>query len=150
MVLSIRDGILCLMGRMKEMTLQLPALLKAQIHKVIREGTRHTRFVVAAFVVGVLISVLELACTGQVYLPTILFVLETSSAKADAISRLAIYNFAFVSPLVVIFALAYGGMRSDALVKFMQKHVALVKFATAILFFLLFLIFAFGDVFAIG
>jgi HEAT repeat protein/cytochrome c biogenesis protein CcdA/thiol-disulfide isomerase/thioredoxin len=145
MVLSVRDGILCLRGRMKDMTLQLPDLLKSQIHSVIRKGSRHRRFIVAAFVIGVVISVLELACTGQVYLPTILFVLKQSPEKASAIWMLALYNVAFIVPLVVIFGLAHGGMRSDSLVRFMQRHAALVKFATALLFLLLFVMFAFGD-----
>jgi cytochrome c biogenesis protein CcdA len=144
-VLSLRDGILCLRGRMKDMSLQLPGMLKTQIHGVIRKGSRHRRFVIAALVIGIVISVLELACTGQVYLPTILFILDASPEKASAIGMLLLYNIAFIVPLVIVFGFAYSGMRSEALTKFMQKHAAPVKFATAALFMILFIIFAFGD-----
>ena len=55
------------------------------------------------------------------------------------------YNLAFIAPLVIIFILAYRGMTSAVLLKFQEKHTATVKFATAILFFLLVLIILFGD-----
>ncbi len=145
MVLSLRDGILCLQGRLSDMTLQLPAVLKTRIHGVIRRGSRQTHFIAAAFGVGVAISVLELACTGQVYAPTILFMLKTGRNTAGALSYLVFYNLAFVTPLIIIFILATLGLRSDGLTHFMHRHAALVKFCTAGLFFVLFLLFLFGD-----
>jgi len=144
-VLSLHDGVLCLRGRMQEMTLQLPGVLKSRIHTVIRRGARHRRFVVAAFAIGIAVSVLELACTGQVYLPTILFVLNQSGNKPSAVLMLLSYNLAFVAPLGIVFGLAWGGMRSETLTRFMQRHTAVVKFATALLFLALFLFFAFGS-----
>jgi hypothetical protein len=95
--------------------------------------------------VGVAISVLELACTGQVYAPTILFMLKTGRNTAGALSYLVFYNLAFVTPLIIIFILATLGLRSDGLTHFMHRHAALVKFCTAGLFFVLFLLFLFGD-----
>jgi len=143
--LSLRDGFLCLQGRIEDITLQLPGFLKTRIHGTIRHGARRAHFVVAAFVVGVVISLLELACTGQVYAPTILFMLKTSGPSWGPVSYLLLYNLAFVAPLVIIFALAFGGMQSDALTRFLRKRAAVVKFATAALFFLLFLFFALGS-----
>lgn len=45
--LNIKDGILCLQGRHEEMSLKLPEWLRARIHRTIREGARHRRFVTA-------------------------------------------------------------------------------------------------------
>lgn len=143
--LSLRDGVLCLKGRAQEMTLQLPALLKSGIHSAIRQGTRHARFVCAAFVVGIVVSVLELACTGQVYAPTILFMLKTGAGRASALGYLVIYNLAFIAPLLVVFALGVLGLRQATLTRFFQRHVAFVKFATAALFLVLFLFFIYGS-----
>ncbi|OGV38190.1 MAG: hypothetical protein A2X48_06575 [Lentisphaerae bacterium GWF2_49_21] len=145
MVLSIRDGILCLQGRLKDISLQLPGFLKAGIHAVIRKGARHSHFVVAAFVVGVVISFLELACTGQVYAPTILYMIQESGYSGKTVVFMAIYNVAFIIPLVIIFISSYSGMKSESLALFMQRHAALVKFCTAILFLIIFLAFVFGD-----
>jgi len=145
MVLSIRDGILCLQGRLKDISLQLPEFLKAGIHSTIRKGSRHAHFVVAAFVIGIVISFLELACTGQVYAPTILYMIQEAGYSGKTVIFMAIYNLAFILPLVIIFIFSYSGMRSETLGVFMQKHAALVKFCTALLFLLIFLAFVFGD-----
>ena len=140
MVLNLRDGVLCLQGRMKEMTLQLPGALKRQIHGVIREGSKHSRFVMAAFVVGLLVSVLELACTGQVYLP-ILVKISQNRTSVLPYGLLLLYNVAFIVPLIVIFVLAFFGLTHEQLTRFMQRHAVIVKFATALLFLALFLYF---------
>lgn len=139
-VLSLRDGVLCLRGRMTEMTLQLPEFLKSRIHTVVRTQVRQSRFVLAAFVSGVVISLLELACTGQVYAPTILFMFKIDQGRTGTLLYLFVYNLAFILPLLTIFLLAYFGMRSERLGKFLSRHAALIKFATALLFLVLFLV----------
>ena len=53
---------------------------------------------------------------------------------------LLLYNIAFVLPLIVIFVLAWLGMRSDALIAFQKKHTAAVRFATGMLFLSLWIV----------
>ncbi|OGV57478.1 MAG: hypothetical protein A2X45_18125 [Lentisphaerae bacterium GWF2_50_93] len=145
MVLSIRDGVLCLKGNLKDISLQLPDFLKTGIHAVIRKGARHSHFVIAAFIVGIVISFLELACTGQVYAPTIMYMVQESGMTGKALAFMIIYNLAFILPLVIIFIMSYLGMKSSSLAVFMGKHAAAVKFCTALLFLIIFLAFVFGD-----
>jgi len=116
------------------MTLQLPNFLKKKIRGVIRDNSKSSLYVLAAFGSGVAISVLELACTGQVYAPIIYKINEGSQ---DAVTMLIIYNLAFVLPLIIIFGLAMGGMKSNTLINFQKNHTAKIKLMTAILFFLL-------------
>ncbi|MFC1461477.1 HEAT repeat domain-containing protein, partial [Verrucomicrobiota bacterium] len=149
MALSIRDGVLCLRRRPADMTLQLPEFLKRAIHALIRRGARQAHFVVAAFVMGLVISVLELACTGQVYAPTILFILRTGKDNVGAVWNLVLYNLSFVAPLAFVFLLTFYGMRHEALTRFLHKHAALVKFCTAGLFLVLFVFFVFGGKLAV-
>jgi cytochrome c biogenesis protein CcdA len=144
MVLSLRDGILCLRGRMGDMTLQLPLVLKQHIHSAIRAGARQSHLVLAAFATGVTVSVLELACTGQVYLPTILYILKTGREPGRALGLLTTYNVAFVLPLCFVFLLACRGLTSDSLRRALERHAATVKFATAALFLALVLFLLFG------
>ena len=134
-VLSFRDAQLAARGQLGEMTLQLPGMLKEGIRSAIRTGTRASRFVLAAFVAGIVISLLELACTGQVYLPTILYMLR--SGRTGAVTHLLFYNLAFITPLIVVFVLAWAGLRSEALVRFQRERTALVKVLTGVLFLLL-------------
>ncbi len=62
--------------------------------------------------IGFAISVLELVCTGQVYLPTITFVMGVEEMRRHALSYLLLYNLAFVAPLLVVFALVHWGTTS--------------------------------------
>jgi cytochrome c biogenesis protein CcdA/HEAT repeat protein len=129
--LSLRDAFRARAGRLDEMTLQLPGLLKDRIRGVIRSGARARNFVIAAFVSGLVISLLELACTGQVYAPIIY---QIQHGRLDAVLWLVIYNLAFITPLIVIFLLAYGGLRSETLIQFQKRHTFAVKLALALLF----------------
>jgi HEAT repeat protein/cytochrome c biogenesis protein CcdA/glutaredoxin-related protein len=142
--LSLRDALRARAGRMGEMTLQLPGMLKDRIRGVIRTGARARRFVIAAFLSGIVISFLELACTGQVYAPIIY---QIQKGKLDAVLWLVMYNLAFITPLVVIFLLAYGGLRSETLVAFQRNNTFAVKIALALLFLTLALLIFFGDIF---
>lgn len=132
--LSFRDALRARRGRMDEMTLQLPGFLKDRIRGVIRTGVRARRFVIAAFLTGIAISFLELACTGQVYAP---IVYQIQQGKLDAVAMLVLYNLAFIAPLIAVFLLAYGGLRSETLIALQQKHSFAVKIALGLLFVLL-------------
>jgi glutaredoxin len=134
-VLSLYDFIKARRGEIKEIVLQLPKFLKQRIHKTIREKTRTEKFALAAFVAGVVVSLLELACTGQVYLPTLCFVVGVPELRTNALFYLALYNVMFIIPLTAIFGLTYFGTTSASLANVMQKHVALIKLLTSILFF---------------
>ena len=132
MVLNLRDGVLCMQGRIKETTLQLPGFRQGS-----RPSSRPYRRSASLVVVSgagqcVVISVLELACTGQVYLPTIQVMVQAGSGLA--IWYLLLYNIAFVAPLLLIFGLTFFGLRSDGLIEFQKRHTALVKFSTALCF----------------
>jgi HEAT repeat protein/cytochrome c biogenesis protein CcdA/thiol-disulfide isomerase/thioredoxin len=143
-LLNVWDGVLCLRGRIGDMVLQLPRVLKSRIHDVVDASSRHRHFVAAAFAAGVVIAVLELACTGQVYAPTLLYMLKTGQGRWGAVAYLGLYNVAFVTPLAAVFVCAYGGMRSERLTLWLRRHAALVKFATALLFGALFAVFVTG------
>ncbi len=137
LILSLRDGFLCLRGRLRDTTLQLPKPLKKLVNATIRKGVRHSRFVLAALVTGAVIALLELACTGQVYAPTIAFVIQSGTDRPTALLYLLLYNLAFILPLLIIMILAYRGLKSDRLQAFFQRNVALLKFGNAALFALL-------------
>ncbi len=124
-------------GRPEEMRLKLPLRLRRWINRVIREGAGMRAFVPVAFVTGAAISIIELACTGQVYLPTIIFVLGVPELQSRAALYLLVYNLLFVLPLVVVFSLAYFGTTSEQLGQFINRRAAAVKLATAGLFLLL-------------
>jgi len=95
------------------------------------------RLIISAFVTGFLISLLESVCTGQLYLPTITFVLKESSLRLRALAYLLLYNFMFILPLGGILILALLGTTQEGFSRFMKEHLSAVKLSMAILFFVL-------------
>jgi len=136
-VFSFRDIGKAKSGKLEDMQLNLPDGLRKRINAVIRKGRGTRRYAISAFFSGVIISLLELACTGQIYLPTIIFVSSMPELRLQAIFYLVIYNILFILPLVVVFILAYFGTTSKDLAQFLKKHAAAVKFGLGVVFTLL-------------
>jgi cytochrome c biogenesis protein CcdA/glutaredoxin len=137
-VISFYDYALIRRGRRpSEMKLQLPMFLKRRIHDTIRKQSRSGRLAVGAFVTGAIVSLLELACTGQVYLPTIVFVTGVEGLKIHAIFYLLMYNLLFVLPLVAVFVISYMGVTSQQIGTVLEAHMDRVKLALGLFFLLL-------------
>jgi len=124
-------------GRLEDMSLKLPDSLRDLTHRLIREGSRAQRFVLASLLLGLAVSLVELACTGQVYLPTIVFMLGIPQWRTQAALALLIYNVMFIIPLIGIFVLVYYGTTSQQMLRWMRRHAAAVKLGMAVLFTLL-------------
>jgi cytochrome c biogenesis protein CcdA len=82
---------------------------------------------------GFLISIFELACTGQVYFPTIAYMVQGENRSLGYL-LLAVYNFGFIVPLLAVFLLAYAGVGSERITKAFQKNLGAVKLGLAGLF----------------
>ena len=135
-ILSVADYCRCRSGHPGEMRLQLPAFLKRRVRHAIRKRVGLGRYVLGAFGLGFIVSVLELTCTGQVYLPTIIYAMGVSELKANAYAYLVLYNLMFIVPLVAVFLLAYGGTTALGLSDILTKNMARIKLLTSMLFFL--------------
>jgi len=131
---NFRDYLKARRGDLSGMDLQLSSKTKQRIHKVIRDRMGAGGLIGGAFVAGLITSVLEFACTGQVYLPTIAFVSQISSARYQAYGYLLLYNLMFEVPMIVTFVIAFWGVSSKTIAGWAQRSVAGVKLATAILF----------------
>ena len=132
--LSLYDFVQARRGRSGEMALKLPSRLRKRVNTAIRESMSPGKAAGAALITGVVVSVVELACTGQIYLPTLMFVAGRPELRATAIPLLAAYNLAFVTPLVIVFVITAFGVESDRLRQLLAKHTSTVKLLTAALF----------------
>jgi len=133
-VFSFLDFLKAHRGDIGDMSLNLPHTLRMRINAVIRKGRHARAFVIGAFFTGIIISFLELACTGQVYLPTIIFLSGVSELRGRAVGYLVLYNLLFILPLVVVFVMAYYGTTSKDLTLFLQRRAAWVKLSMTALF----------------
>jgi len=133
---NIRDIILIRNGSSQSMTLQLPGPLKKLIHGNIRNASRSSVLFLSALAAGFFVSILELACTGQIYFPTIAYITQTESFSRG-VPLLLIYNVGFIVPLGVVFLAVFFGISSDKLSDLFKKHMFGVKLAMGIIFALL-------------
>lgn len=133
-VLSFHDFLKARKGALNEMTLTLPDFLRSRINESIRKGRRAKHFIIQAFCSGIVISFLELACTGQIYLPTLIYVQSIPGLRVRSALYLLIYNIAFVLPLIAVFILAWYGTSSQHFQDFFVKRSAALKLAMSILF----------------
>jgi len=131
--LSVRDIVMLRRGRHTSLTLQLPGRLRLKINESIRSGLGSRAFIAGVFGTGMLVSVLELACTGQVYFPAISFMVRTD-ASALGIGSLLLYNLAFITPLLAVLALALAGIRQEAVRSYFTRHLVAAKAAQAGIF----------------
>jgi cytochrome c biogenesis protein CcdA/thiol-disulfide isomerase/thioredoxin len=131
--LSVSDFVKARQGRVTDMTLRLPDRLRKWINATIRRGTRSEALVAASFASGVVVSFIELACTGQVYVP-IIQGLSNPVYRAQSTLDLVVYCIAFVIPLVVVFTLSFLGTTSQQLGLVLRRFTPVVKLLTAMLF----------------
>lgn len=130
-----------------KMLLQLPQFLKNRIHSVIGKQYRVTgdkparmssfALFASALGVGFLVSIFESVCTGQLYLPTIMYVFKTTPYKVHAFGYLIIYNIMFTVPLFAIYLLGMAGVTSERFSAALRKHMFLIKIFMALVFFFL-------------
>jgi hypothetical protein len=90
-------------------------------------GTRWAGTAAGTAAVAFLVSLLELACTGQLYLPTIAYLLQTGSPRAGEIAALLLYNAAFILPLLLLFAAVYSGLSLTAVNRWFRRNAAGAK-----------------------
>jgi cytochrome c biogenesis protein CcdA len=131
--LSLGDGLRVLKTGASGSILKLPRALGDALEARIREHTRSSMGPLAApFLLGSLVSGIELTCTGQVYIPIVTMIADPQY-RLRAVTYLLVYNLAFILPLLVVFLLASWGRLRAGLGK-SRTFVATVKFGNAALF----------------
>jgi cytochrome c biogenesis protein CcdA len=134
-IISFYDYIQFRRGQMAKMMLQLPMALKKKVHGIIRVQTRSPKAgFLGTFVLGFIIAITEVVCTGQVYLPTIGYIMTLPKLRVHAFSYLIFYNIMFIIPLVGIFVAAFFGVTSERMALVTKKHTGTVRLLTGILF----------------
>lgn len=136
-VVSFHDSIKVLQKKRAKMSLTLPKSIVKLVNKVIQKMMRQRFLILAAFFVGILLSFLEFMCTGQIYLPTIVYITGVASLQQRALFYLLLYNLAFVLPMVVIFVVAYKTNTSRIVAEYLNTRLIGIKLAATGLFLLL-------------
>ena len=145
-VLSVYDFIAYKRTKKSDgMLLQLSLGNKTRIHKImgffLRDKQKSTvRLVLAALAVGFCVSLVEAVCTGQVYVPTCVLIMQEPQFRTCAALYSVLYNLMFILPLVVVFVLALLGYESKGFNDFFKKHLGLTKILLCLVFLALFVL----------
>lgn len=119
-ILMLRDAL----GTNKPI-LAIPESRKAVIDTYIRKSS-----IPAAFILGILVGIFELPCTGGIYL-AILSLLSQSMSLAEGIPYLLLYNIFFVVPLLIIIAAVSWGISPERLATLREGNRRLIRFGMA-------------------
>lgn len=90
----------------KGITLAIPESKKGIIERYVQRAS-----LPAAIVLGVLVSMFELPCTGGIYLAILSLIAK--NAYAMAVPYLMLYNLIFVLPLIIILLAVYFGFSAE-------------------------------------
>ncbi|MFA6658935.1 MAG: hypothetical protein WCS25_04480 [Victivallaceae bacterium] len=118
-----------------KVTLQLPPIIKKRIRLIMRHGLKSSYLLSAVFGIGVLVTLLESVCTGQVYVPTLMLLAsESSGVFSRWFGLLLLYNVMFILPLLGVFGLTYGGMSTFQAIRLTRNNLRLGKILLGIFF----------------
>jgi len=132
--LSLRDYLVARREGLKSSVLRLSGGAASKIRLRISRFARSRWVIPGAFLSGLAISLVEVVCTGQVYLPTIVFVSRQSDTRWAGLSALLVYNAAFVLPMAAIFLMVFLGVKTQKVAGFVERHLAKAKLALSAVF----------------
>ncbi|HTY15390.1 MAG TPA: cytochrome c biogenesis CcdA family protein [Methanoregulaceae archaeon] len=101
--------------------LAIPESKKDTITRYIHEST-----LPAAFILGILVGIFELPCTGGIYL-AILSMITSRMTVTAGLPLLILYNIAFVIPLLITLAIVYFGIPPERLENWRNERRLLIR-----------------------
>ncbi|MBR6497221.1 MAG: cytochrome c biogenesis protein CcdA, partial [Methanomicrobium sp.] len=122
-IIEFADGVL----KNSPVSLSIPESKKELFAGYIRRAT-----VPAAFVLGVLVGIFELPCTGGIYL-AVLSLLSSQVTFNEGLIYLVIYNLAFILPLIIIVLGVTFGISPETINRIREEHKKTLRAATGIL-----------------
>lgn len=123
--------------RASDVSLQIPDSVKKRIHSFMNERLGWGGPVIGGLVVGAGVTVLESVCTGQSYVPTLMFIIKDSPSNLRAWWLLALYNLLFVLPLIVVFVLFHRGLQIPKLLEWSKRNLVTAKILLGLFFALM-------------
>ncbi len=103
--------------------LVIPESKKGAITRYVKEAT-----LPATFILGILVGMFELPCTGGIYLAIISLISQKMTIMAG-IPLLLLYNILFVVPLIIILAIVYFGLPPERLEAWRTENRVIVRLA---------------------
>jgi len=119
--------------------LKTPRSIRFKIEGVLRVLAENRHIYLLSPAVGFGISFFEFMCTGQVYLPTIVYIASFPQLREKVAAYLLIYNMTYVTPLLIVLAISYltVSFSYSRMMLGLTSRIHIVKLLTTILLFFL-------------
>lgn len=137
-LLNLQDFFSARNEKYNKIKLQLPLKLRKLNHSLIKKvsSLTNTKYMMLfAFALGSIICFGEFLCTGQVYLATIVTVLQSNqNLSIKALSYLLLYDFAFIIPLLLIIYIIYRGKEIFQVSEGIREKLSWIKLINVFVF----------------
>lgn len=136
--LNIQDFFAAKNHKYNKIKVQLPTKIRKFTNNIIKKMTsvKSIKFVTfISFLLGMIVCLGEFLCTGQIYLATIVTVLQTSDTLSlKAMKYLLVYDFAFIIPLIILTLIIYKGKEVFDVSEVVREKLHIIKLINAGLF----------------
>ena len=137
-VFNIRDYFAAKTEKYDKIKMQLPVVLRRMNHKWIKSflSVKNPRLLIAvSFILGILISIGEFLCTGQIYLLTIVYIMRNSpQLDATAILSFIVYGLALIIPMLLLLYTIHMGKEVFIVSELVRKNFQYIKLLNAFIF----------------
>lgn len=106
---------------------QMPSRWKEYAHALVRDNRQKMFVLSGVLLLSVVVTLIESVCTGQVYVPTLLYLANHAGGVNQWWGLLLLYNLMFILPLVAVFVLTLGGIKVQALLMLSRHDVVMAK-----------------------
>lgn len=119
---------------------QLPDKIKFKLANILRNSVFSKFAIFITFFVGFLIGVVELACTGQIYFPTLTYMIQNTQYGFKGIMLLIGYNIMFVLPLIIITVIAACVKEPEKIKNIIMRRNWIIKLCANIFFVIMLIV----------
>lgn len=109
------------------------AIPKRFVRTIEESASRTHANIASAVLFGVIVTLIELPCTGAPYLAIITMMSQSGVQFASALLLLLLYNLVFVLPLIVIIYLAYKGVAYKKIESWRREHKGRMRLAVGLM-----------------
>ncbi len=124
-------------GKEKKFLLKLPDNFRKRIHDTFHKHAGRKMMYTGIFSAGVIVSLLESVCTGQLYVPTLALMAGNSPTRLRAIILLVLYNIMFIIPLLVLAGIVAFGARTSFLINVFEKYATVGRIIQTVIFLII-------------
>lgn len=137
--LNTKDFINIRKGKIENIKNQLSSNQKSKIHKYLNKLTNSRNIIFYGLILGIILTLLEFTCTGQVYVPTLSYMISSGKGIVPYL-YLFVYNFMFIVPLIIVCVISYINKSTNKIMNLLYSKLSYIKMITNIVYVIIIII----------